>query len=126
MQLKNVKYGWRSPELKEKYHEAMKNRHDGSPCPLCQLKSVREFKFWRITVDEYPYDMIASKHDMLLPKRHVVSNQLTQEETTELNEIIEGGELDKDYDVIQKSLNSVSSIPSHTHYHLMKIKDISL
>ena len=52
------------------------------------------FGYWKIVTNAFPYDLIAGRHDMILPLRHVTENELTEEELVELKEIKwrEGGQ----------------------------------
>lgn len=90
-------------------------------CVLCAREAVREFSWWKIIVNKFPYDRVASVHDMLVPKRHVTEDELSEDEKRELREI-KRTEL-HDYQFIIEPTPNVKSIPAHFHLHLIVSKD---
>jgi len=102
--------------MHRKYVAHMK-RNVGGPCPLCTDDSIRDFTHWRILLNDFPYDVIAKTHHMIVPKRHVTEHEITQEEWQEYQEI------KKDYlqlyDVLLESTSRMKSIPEHFHIHLI-------
>lgn len=91
-------------------------------CVLCEREARKEFTWWKIIVNKFPYDRIASVHDMLVPKRHATEDELTEDEKCELREI-KRTEI-HDYQFIIEPTPHVKSIPTHFHLHLIVGKDI--
>lgn len=89
-------------------------------CPLCDKKSIQEYKFWKIVPNDFPYDLIAAKHDMIVPLRHAKEDDLTPEEISELKEIKESTLIN--YEFIIEATNTRKSIPTHFHLHLINTK----
>ena len=80
---------------------------------------VKEYKHWVVLNNKYPYDAIASKHDLICPKRHIVSrDELTTVELAELREIRKLNE--KIYDFEMWSYPHRQTHPVHYHIHLIK------
>jgi hypothetical protein len=91
-------------------------------CPLCDEQSIREFVYWRLIPNSFPYDRIAKKHDMLVTKRHVQEQDLTDDEKAELFHIKQN-ELDE-YPYIVEAHQKQKSIPHHFHLHFLIPKDV--
>lgn len=89
-------------------------------CPLCEKPPLQEFKFWKIILNDFPYDLVASKHDMVVPLRHTTEHELTAEEREELYEIKYGSL--QEYDIIVEATHRNKSIPEHFHLHLVNLK----
>lgn len=53
-------------------------------CVLCGREPIEEFQFWKIIPNQFPYDLIAKEHQMLVPKRHVIETLLNAEELQEM------------------------------------------
>jgi hypothetical protein len=93
-----------------------------SDCKLCALPVIESFTYWNIVPNEYPYDLIASTHHMIQPKRHCTAEELTPEELAELQQI-KRTYINEHYDMVSESVAHTSSIPSHHHQHLIVIRD---
>ena len=105
----------------ESYRNAP-NRYD-EECFLCDRETIECFTHWYITVNDYPYDAVASSHNMLVPIDYVSEeNQLTTGAKRELelifNRLNEAGE----YDCILRNFTVGQTHPVHLHYHLIKWK----
>jgi hypothetical protein len=107
----------RSLEGKKKYQEYLKNTPSSDVCILCEKKVIKEFKYWKITGNLFPYDLIAESHDMIMPIRHIVETELTDEEKEEFSYI--KIHLLGEYDYIIESALKNKSIPEHFHQHLL-------
>ena len=94
-----------------------RKRRGETDCVLCSEPSIREFSYWRIVPNDFPYDVIAETHHMLLPKRHIQEiHDMTDEEREELIELQEGID---GYDSLTKNFPHQQSIPTHFHLHLL-------
>lgn len=60
----------RTPEGTKKYHDYLDARGADVGCPLCRKSPLKQFMFWKIVANDFPYEKIAQTHDMLLPVRH--------------------------------------------------------
>lgn len=92
-------------------------------CVLCDKTPLRDFTWWKIIENAFPYDRIASLHHMLIPKRHTTENGLTPEERNELQHIKDTG-LDT-YQFLIEPTHAFKSIPNHFHLHLIVCKEIA-
>lgn len=91
-------------------------------CFLCGvgMKIVTEYKHWYICENDFPYDRVATKHHMLVPREHVaVEERLSQDARFELIKIF--WELDRKsgYDAIMRNFERAQSHTAHLHYHLL-------
>jgi hypothetical protein len=92
-------------------------------CFICKRKPKNEFKYWKIIANVFPYDKIASRHDMLVPLRHIgLEGKFTGKEKNELIVIKEKTLPKMDYDWIMEMLPRKKSAPAHFHLHLIKHK----
>lgn len=92
-------------------------------CALCtEAEIIKTFTHWKITVNEFPYDLIAQTHHMIFPIAHVAEEDISPEAWQEFREI------KKDYiqlyDMIIEGTSRMKSIPEHYHLHLILEKDI--
>ncbi len=108
----------RTPEIKKRYREYLKTETSADACALCEKKSIKNFKFWKLTENSFPYDRIAKTHHMLVSIRHVSGEKLNEEELEELK-IIKKSLVDAEYDWIIEAAHKNQSIPDHFHLHLI-------
>ena len=84
---------------------------------------VQEFTHWRIIANKYPYDVIASRHDMLVPKRIFGSlEECTPEEWEEYFSIRHQLTAENIYDCILENFPKDRSVMKHLHLHLLVFK----
>ena len=72
-------------------------------------------------MNNFPYDLIAKEHHMILPLRHVVENDLNKAELAEYKEIKNTYLKDSDYNYILEAAFHTKSQPGHFHLHLIKL-----
>ncbi|MDP3953262.1 MAG: hypothetical protein Q8P99_00340 [bacterium] len=113
----------RTRESQEKYEAFKKEGGLNNGCGLCEADSIKEFDYWRLIKNKFPYDRIAEVHDMIIPKRHIRENDLSESEKTELLEIKNGDYIGNNYHFIIEATTGVKSIPTHFHLHLTRIKE---
>ena len=89
-------------------------------CMLCKKLSKKKLKHWKIVVNDFPYDKIAERHDMIVPKRHVKEEELTAGELAELRELKKT--VLQRYDYTLEATHKLKSIPDHFHLHLLTVK----
>jgi hypothetical protein len=93
-------------------------------CPLCNEKNtIKEFAHWRIVENAFPYDAVARVHHMLVSKRHVSTEQLTDEERLDFEEAKKGYVYDH-YEFMIEPVPKQRSIPEHSHLHILIAKDL--
>ena len=112
----------RSPETQKRYDEWKVAHSRNGRCVLCDREPVTPFTYWKIIHNDFPYDSVTQKHDMLVTLRHVVGTELNNEEKEEFEQI-KKTYLGKHYESVLESLQSVMTIPSHFHLHLFSLKD---
>jgi diadenosine tetraphosphate (Ap4A) HIT family hydrolase len=114
----------RTPETWARYQHAEKEEG----CFICnRLKTapIREFEYFAIIENKFPYDAVAEVHHMLVPKRHgATRDRCTGDEAQEMWAI--GRELDEEgfYDSKVENFAVAQSQPSHYHLHLVRWKRV--
>lgn len=109
----------RTKETATRYEEALKTAPKNDECRLCSdLSTIKEFKYWRIVPNAFPYDRFFAISEMLVSKRHTDENGLSEEEIAEWREL-KNTVLSDNYDHIFENLPKQKSIPHHIHYHLV-------
>lgn len=82
---------------------------------LSQENIIHEGKYWVVIPNDFPYDQIFQKHDLLIPKRiFPFASDMTQEEFDELQRL--KIDLDTHYDAVLENLYEGRSV--HKHFHL--------
>lgn len=115
--------GLRSDEMEQKYREYIKDGHMEIVCNLCdKATSVKEFKYWKIVENIFPWDRIAKIQHMIIPKRHIMYQELNDEEKKEFDKI-KLGYIEENYELIAEATHKKKSIPKHFHVHLIVTKD---
>ena len=112
---------FRTPEQQASYESYKAAGGLSEGCALCQKESLRDFDRWRTIVNIFPYDKIAEEHHMIIPKRHVVEAELSEEEVKELADI-KREYIEKNYDFTIEAMPKMKSIPQHFHVHLIVAK----
>jgi hypothetical protein len=91
-------------------------------CVLCEKEPVQFFEYWKIVTNDFPFDRVAARHDMLMPRRHTVEADLTPEEWREFQQL-KGTVLSDEYDYLIEATHKTKSIPHHFHLHLIVAKE---
>lgn len=85
-------------------------------------KATTTFSHWVIIPNDFPYDLVAQKHDLLVPKRKITSfMEMTDEELRELRNIKE--HLDPHYNCLIENFYEEKSIRDHLHLHLIQWRE---
>lgn len=111
----------RTEASEAEYQRVRAERRGSSACPLCDISPTKEFTHWRIVPNQYPYDRIADTHDMIVSKRHVQEQDITEEEWREYKEIARDF-IHPTYEYIIEPTLKTKSIPDHFHIHLITAK----
>ena len=82
---------------------------------------IQTFEHWILMKNKFPYDRYFTKSDMLVTKRHVPDDNLSEAEEAELMHL-KHQVLCSDYDSIIEHMSLNKSIPEHTHLHLVEYK----
>lgn len=112
----------RTKETAQKYEEYIKKGLLDQGCNLCLAPSIKEFRYWRIINNTFPYDRIAEIHHMIIPKRCIVESELSEDEVQELRKL-KTKQINNDYEFIMEATKKKKSIPGHLHFHLIVVKD---
>jgi hypothetical protein len=112
----------RTKKSEKKYHDLVKAGLLKHGCRLCQVSSLKEFTYWRIIRNDFPYDLIAKVHDMIVPKRHAKESELKEIEKKEYAKI-KTTYLEAKYEFIVEPMMKLKSIPAHFHLHLIIVKN---
>ncbi len=103
-----------------RYEEFLKQGGSGV-CYLCKAKPVKEYKYWKIVENEFPYDEVADINHIVTIKKHKKEEAYTKAEIQEYKKVKEY--LHKTYNTIMENTNGMKSIPEHQHFHLLRIKE---
>lgn len=112
----------RTKDIEESYQKYIAEGGLEKGCILCGKKSLKDFNYWFISENDFPYGRIASVHHMIIPKRHAVENKLSEKEKGEFKKIKEGY-IKQNYEFIMEATDKVKTIPSHFHLHLLVVKN---
>jgi diadenosine tetraphosphate (Ap4A) HIT family hydrolase len=112
----------RTKESQEKYKAYIADGGLSNGCRICEKKAIKDFIHWKIVKNIWPYDKIAEKHDMIVPKRHAAETTLTSEEWAEFQKI-KADLLHQNYEYLIEATHQKKSIPGHFHLHLIVVKD---
>ncbi len=111
----------RTERTQQKYKEFLE---EGGALDFSDWKNrlIKEYRYWRLIKNWFPYDAVALKNDILITKRIVPFdwNKLNLKEKEELVKIKQS--LSEEYDLILENLPKNRSISSHFHLHLLKLK----
>lgn len=113
----------RTPESQEKYRAYIRAGGLQSECALCSKEAKHRFSHWKIICNDFPYDLIADVHDMIVPIRHVDEGGITEEEWQEYHQI--KADFIQQYDYLVEATNKNKSIPAHFHIHLIVGKKLN-
>jgi hypothetical protein len=101
----------RTQETHERYASAPKNAR------LFALPD-RKILTWGIVSNEYPYDAVTERHDLLFPLRKVAGYEdLTEQEIADLHAILSSL---SQYDSVLYNTSKAQTVPSWFHLHLLK------
>ena len=104
------------------YEKFKKDGFLADGCNLCkETKSIKEFKYWRIINNMFPYDRVAKTSHIIIPKRHVSYEKLNKIEKKEF-ELIKLRYINKKYHFTMEAMKNRMSIPAHFHIHLIVLK----
>lgn len=106
-----------------KKHKEQKLKNNDTSCPLCKKEPIiKQFKYWKIINNIFPYNRIAKEHHMIIPIRHAIEGKLIKAEILELKKIKEKYLIkNKKYDILIEAL-SLKTLPDHFHLHLIVFK----
>lgn len=119
-----MKLGARTKKTQARYERHKKAHFGKGVCKLCDKKSVptlKDFRYWRIVKNRFPWDRIASIHHLLLPKRHTTYEKLSRAEKAEL-EKLKPSYINRSYWIIAEATHRKKSIPGHFHLHLLVLR----
>lgn len=117
----NVSTYLRTDKTWSAYKQEPKRHAD--ECFLCDIETIECFTHWYICKNQYPYDAVATFHDMLVPIDHVThENDLSASARRELELILKRLNNECHYDCIMRNFTVGQSQPQHLHYHLITWK----
>lgn len=111
----------RTRKAQNRYLKLIKEGYLLRGCGLCKDRALKNFKYWKIVNNRFPYNRVAKVSHMIVPKRHVPENKLNALEKKEFK-LIRHNYLWKKYEYMFENISS-KSIPKHHHLHLMIIRD---
>jgi len=119
------KQGNRTQETYEKYIESRNSlteeQKENFHFNLENENILHEWKYWVLIPNDFPYDAVLSKHNMLVPKRAFPDlSESTDEEFHELQDI--KLELSGEYDAALENFKSNRSVSEHFHLHVIHWK----
>ena len=111
----------RTLETHAQYERHMASEFHPKSCYLCSAKPLKAYQHWKIIENQFPYDEVATMHNMVVSLRHTSEHGLTPEEVTEYKKV--KMDLHEEYDMIVENTRMQKSIPGHHHLHLLKLKE---
>ena len=111
----------RTRKAQNKYLKLIKQGYLSKGCGLCKDHAIKNFKYWKIVDNRFPYNRIAKVSHMIVPKRHTTENKLNTLEKKEFKSI-KRDYLGKKYEYLFENISS-KSIPKHHHLHLIIVRD---
>lgn len=113
--------GLRTKACADRYRAFQEAGHMDNRCVCCDLETVQSFTHWRIVANDFPYDLIAKAHDMIVPIRHVTEDGLREEEKQEFKQI--KNDYLQRYNFIMEASEKTKTVPGHFHLHLITTKN---
>lgn len=113
----------RTEETAERYKNTIANRDKSLNINYLEDDEenvIEEYTYWKRMKNEFPYDRYFSKSDMLVLKRPVSEEEMTDEERQEYLKL--KVKLSDTYDSILDHLPKQRSIGGHCHFHLIEFK----
>lgn len=115
--MNNLPKSDRTRETEQKYQD-FKLTPEALTCPFCTKQMlIKEYKYWILLKNRFPYDDRYKTSHMLAPKEHVKEENISILAFVELLNIKK--EIANKYDLIQENLGSLKSRPDHHHLHLL-------
>ena len=110
---------------KKESEKIYQKREEEKGCFICNKDLLaKEYSHWVILKNRYPYDAIASRHDLLCPKRHISDREeLTINELAELREIRKANS--DIYSFEMWNYPSKQTHKVHFHLHLLVFKEMA-
>ncbi|MCA9348239.1 hypothetical protein KC867_02420 [Candidatus Saccharibacteria bacterium] len=99
----------------ERYYAQAKSK--GVTRPLLDEPRIKEWQYWALIDNDFPYSGAFKVHHMLIPKRVVSRKDLNQHELTELDSIVD--DLSEEYDCYLINFAKKQSIKNHYHIHFL-------
>lgn len=104
----------------EKYAEYEAAKKAGADSSF--LQHGRKVLTWTITPNQYPYDAVASRHDLLHPTRKVANwDDLTRQELDDLKSIMATL---RGYDAVLYNITHAQTVRDWLHVHLLAFKEV--
>lgn len=94
----------------------------GATVPLIDEPRLKQWQYWAIIDNAFPYGSAFKTHHLLIPKRVVSQQNLSSDEKEELIEVL--AELGQEYDCQIINFSRNQSIKSHYHIHLLVYKEL--
>lgn len=111
----------RTSKEEVRYERAKKAGKAGRP--FLEEPRLREWKYWAMIPNEFPYSAAFKVHHMLIPVRVVAQADLSAAEKRELQEITEQISKEGEYDCTLTNFPRNQSNKSHFHVHFLTFKD---
>lgn len=116
----------RTPQTQARYDQWRKDHPNEEGCFICTREPLQTCgKYWKIISNNFPYDAIASKSDMLVPLRHFAGRRdMNEQESAELSGLLEKWETGSlpDYNAIIENFGTGRTQKNHYHIHVVAIK----
>ena len=109
----------RTEKMQKEYMRYLDAHYDGK-CIFCARDMlVKEYEYWVLVKNRFPYDRVYKNHLMLATKRHVEElYELTEEEHAELDKLFD--EIPHNQAILNRRADR--SVPRHFHLHLVTIR----
>ena len=114
----------RSKKTGDRYAKLRAQKTFNHECRLCPIKSIKDFKYWKIIDNEYPWDLVSKINHILVTKRHTTYQKLNNAEKKEFDSI-KANYINENYQMMVEATDRAKSIPNHFHMQLILLKNLS-
>jgi len=108
----------RKPETWERYQNAPKYPVGFLSDPD-YVTIVKEFDYWVIVENDYPYDAITDTHHMLVPRDVYTSFEDVSDAAAEELDAVVREYINENYDATMENTMQNRTVPTHIHLHLL-------
>ncbi len=113
----------RTPQTWESYCQWRKGQ-DKDKCFFCSALGG-DIGGWNIIPNDYPYDAVTERHDLLFPSSHTSSmEELGHVAQEKLDEMIAKLNKEGEYDAVIQNFANAQTVPGHFHVHLVRWKRV--
>ncbi len=113
----------RTNETLLKYLKYIASNPSNNPFEDAEKRAIKNFNYWVIVENDFPYDAIAKDHHLLVTKRVVPCEfRLLNKDEIEEFYYIKENYIKENYEVLWENMPKGQSVNEHFHVHLLNLK----